>query len=216
MVVDGHCGAGVEGVWAVGDCVRGQMLAHKGFEEGMAVAEIIAGKAGHVNLDTIPWVIYTEPEIAWVGKTEAQCKAENIPYKTGSFPFAAFGRAAAQDEAARFVKIIAHAQPEPILCAHPAGANVAALALRAFNREIQRELGIPNSMTTVANASIRSAEEVFHHPGGALLCVTGGQAVVRAAVKSGTRGIAGGPGKPADGVGGARARGRSTSPQRQE
>ncbi len=79
---------------------------------------------------------------------------------------------------------------------HPAGAKVAAVALRAFNREIQRELGIPNSMTTVANASIRSAEEVFHHPGVALICVTGGPAVVRAAAKSGKRVIAAGPGNP--------------------
>ena len=68
--VDEHCHTGVDGVWAVGDCVRGPMLAHKGFEEGIAVAELIAGLPGHVNLDTIPWVIYTEPEIAWVGKTE--------------------------------------------------------------------------------------------------------------------------------------------------
>ena len=70
--VDEHCATGVEGVWAVGDCVRGPMLAHKGFEEGIAVAELIAGLPGHVNYDTIPWVIYTEPEIAWVGKTEEQ------------------------------------------------------------------------------------------------------------------------------------------------
>ena len=94
---------GVDGVWAVGDCVRGPMLAHKGFEEGIAVAELIAGLPGHVNLDTIPWVIYTEPEIAWVGKTEEQLKAEGIPYKAGSFPFAAVGRAVAMAEPAGFV-----------------------------------------------------------------------------------------------------------------
>ncbi|RZA22724.1 MAG: dihydrolipoyl dehydrogenase, partial [Lysobacteraceae bacterium] len=90
--VDEHCHTGVDGVWAVGDCVRGPMLAHKGFEEGIAVAELIAGLPGHVNLDTVPWVIYTEPEIAWVGKTEQQLKAEGTPYKTGSFPFAAIAR----------------------------------------------------------------------------------------------------------------------------
>nr|WP_280633581.1 dihydrolipoyl dehydrogenase [Lysobacter arenosi] len=84
--VDEHCHTGVNGVWAVGDCVRGPMLAHKGFEEGIAVAELIAGLPGHVNLDTVPWVIYTEPEIAWVGKTEQQLKAEGTPFKTGSFP----------------------------------------------------------------------------------------------------------------------------------
>jgi dihydrolipoamide dehydrogenase len=127
VAVDEHCWTGVEGVWAVGDCVRGPMLAHKGFEEGIAVAEIIAGKPGHVNMDTIPWVIYTEPEIAWVGRTEAQCKAENIPYRTGSFPFAAVGRAVAMNEPAGFVKIIAHAETDRILGCHLVGANVSEL-----------------------------------------------------------------------------------------
>ncbi|MDR2013242.1 MAG: dihydrolipoyl dehydrogenase [Rhodanobacter sp.] len=127
VVVDEHCWTGVDGVWAIGDCVRGPMLAHKGFEEGIAVAEIIAGKPGHVNMETIPWVVYTEPEIAWVGKTEAQCKAENIPYKTGSFPFAAIGRAVAMNEPAGFVKMIAHAQTDRILGVHLVGANVSEL-----------------------------------------------------------------------------------------
>ena len=127
VVVDEHCWTGVDGVWAVGDCVRGPMLAHKGFEEGIAVAEFIAGKAGHVDYDTIPWVIYTEPEIAWVGKTEQQCKAENIPYKTGSFPFAAIGRAVAMNEPAGFVKMIAHAETDRILGVHLIGAEVSEL-----------------------------------------------------------------------------------------
>ncbi|MCK9537819.1 dihydrolipoyl dehydrogenase [Dokdonella sp.] len=125
--VDEHCWTGVEGVWAVGDCVRGPMLAHKGSEEGVMVAELIAGKAGHVNLDTIPWVIYTEPEIAWVGKTEAQCKEADIPYKTGAFPFAAIGRAVAMNEPAGFVKMIAHAETDRILGVHLVGANVSEL-----------------------------------------------------------------------------------------
>ncbi|HET6545392.1 MAG TPA: dihydrolipoyl dehydrogenase [Rhodanobacteraceae bacterium] len=125
--VDEHCWTGVDGVWAVGDCVRGPMLAHKGSEEGVAVAEIIAGKPGHVNLDTVPWVIYTEPEIAWVGKTEAQCKAEGIPYKTGSFPFAAIGRAVAMNEPAGLVKMIAHAETDRILGVHLVGACVSEL-----------------------------------------------------------------------------------------
>ena len=80
IVVDDHCHTGVNGVWAVGDCVRGPMLAHKGFEEGIAVAELSSGLPGHVNFDTIPYVIYTEPELAWVGKTEEQLKAEGTPY----------------------------------------------------------------------------------------------------------------------------------------
>ncbi len=127
VVVDEHCHTGVDGVWAVGDCVRGPMLAHKGFEEGIAVAELIAGLPGHVNFDTIPWVIYTEPEIAWVGKTEEQLKAEGVPYKAGSFPFAAVGRAVAMAEPAGFVKVLAHAETDTILGMHLVGANVSEL-----------------------------------------------------------------------------------------
>ena len=129
--VDEHCWTGAEGVWAVGDCVRGPMLAHKGFEEGIAVAELIAGKAGHVDYDIIPWVIYTEPEIAWAGKTEAQVKAEGIPYKTGSFPFAAVGRAVAMNEPAGLVKVIAHAETDRLLGVHMVGANVSELIAEA-------------------------------------------------------------------------------------
>ena len=125
--VDEHCKTSVDGVWAVGDCVRGPMLAHKGFEEGIAVAELIAGLPGHVNLDTIPWVIYTEPEIAWVGKTEKQLKDEGTPFKTGSFPFAAVGRAVAMGEPAGFVKVIAHEETDRILGMHLVGVNVSEL-----------------------------------------------------------------------------------------
>lgn len=127
IVVDEHCHTGVDGVWAIGDCVRGPMLAHKGFEEGIAVAELIAGLPGHVNFDTIPWVIYTEPEIAWVGKTEEQLKAEGVPYKAGSFPFAAVGRAVAMAEPAGFVKVLAHAETDRVLGMHLVGANVSEL-----------------------------------------------------------------------------------------
>ncbi len=94
-------------VWAVGDVVRGPMLAHKAEEEGVAVAERIAGKHGHVNFDTIPSVIYTSPEIAWVGKTEQQLKQEGRDIKVGSFPFLANGRARALGDTTGFVKIIA-------------------------------------------------------------------------------------------------------------
>jgi dihydrolipoamide dehydrogenase len=131
IAVDEHCWTGVEGVWAVGDCVRGAMLAHKGFEEGMAVAELIAGKAGHVNYDTIPWVIYTEPEIAWAGKTEEELKAAGIPYKTGTFPFAAVGRAVAMNETAGQVKVIAHAETDRILGVHMVGPAVSELIAEA-------------------------------------------------------------------------------------
>lgn len=125
--VDEHCHTGVDGVWAVGDCVRGPMLAHKGFEEGIAVAELIAGLPGHVNFDTIPWVIYTEPEIAWVGRTEQQLKDEGVPYKAGSFPFAAIGRAVAMGEPAGFVKVIAHAETDRVLGMHLVGVGVSEL-----------------------------------------------------------------------------------------
>jgi dihydrolipoamide dehydrogenase len=127
VIVDAHCKTDAENVWAIGDCVRGPMLAHKASEEGIAVAELIAGLPGHVNLDTVPWVIYTEPEIAWVGKTEAQVKEEGIPYKTGSFPFAAIGRAVAMNEPAGLVKVIAHAETDRILGLHLCGANVSEL-----------------------------------------------------------------------------------------
>ncbi len=122
--VDGHCATGAEGIWAIGDCVRGPMLAHKASEEGIAVAELIAGLPGHVNLDTVPWVIYTEPEIAWVGKTEKECKDAGIPVKVGTFPFAAIGRAVAMNETAGLVKVIAHAETDRILGLHMCGANV--------------------------------------------------------------------------------------------
>ena len=127
IMVDEHCWTGVDGVWAIGDCVRGPMLAHKGSEEGVMVAELIAGKAGHVDYDVIPWVIYTEPEIAWAGKTEAQCKAENIPYKVGTFPFSAIGRAVAMNEPAGMVKVIAHADTDRILGVHMVGPAVSEL-----------------------------------------------------------------------------------------
>ena len=125
--VDEHCHTGVDGVWAVGDCVRGPMLAHKGFEEGIAVAELIAGLPGHVNYDTIPWVIYTEPEIAWVGRTEEQLKADGVEYKAGSFPFAAVGRAVAMAEPIGFVKVLADAETDRILGMHLVGPNVSEL-----------------------------------------------------------------------------------------
>src|SRR5574337_776155 len=125
--VDGHCWTGVEGVWAVGDCVRGPMLAHKGSEEGIAVAELIAGKAGHVNYDTIPWVIYTEPEIAWAGKTEEELKKDGVPYKAGTFPFSAIGRAVAMNETAGQVKVLAHAETDRILGVHMVGPVVSEL-----------------------------------------------------------------------------------------
>lgn len=114
------------------------MLAHKGFEEGIAVAELIAGLPGHVNFDTIPWVIYTEPEIAWVGKTEQQLKAEGVAYKAGSFPFAAIGRAVAMGEPAGFVKVIADAETDRVLGMHRVGVGVSELVHEGADDGVQR------------------------------------------------------------------------------
>jgi dihydrolipoamide dehydrogenase len=125
--VDEYCQTKVAGVYAIGDCVRGPMLAHKGSEEGVAVAETIAGVPAHIHFDTIPWVIYTEPEVAWVGKTEKELQAAGVPYKAGSFPFAAIGRAHAIGETAGMVKILAHAETDRLLGVHMVGACVSEL-----------------------------------------------------------------------------------------
>jgi dihydrolipoamide dehydrogenase len=125
--VDGHCKTNLPGVWAVGDVVRGPMLAHKAMEEGVAVAEIMAGQAGHINFDLIPWVIYTDPEIAWVGKTEQQLKAEGVAYKTGKIPFMANGRALGAGNAQGFVKMLADAKSDRILGVHIIGPNASEL-----------------------------------------------------------------------------------------
>ncbi len=119
--VDEHCRTGAENVWAVGDCVRGPMLAHKGKEEGVAVADRIAGRYAHVNYAVIPSVIYTAPEIAWVGRNEEQLKAGGISYKSGVFPFAASGRARAMQAAVGFAKILAASDTDSILGVHIIG-----------------------------------------------------------------------------------------------
>jgi len=131
IVVDGECRTSVPGIWAVGDVVRGPMLAHKAEEEGVAVAERIAGQHGHVNFNTIPYVIYTSPEIAWVGKTEQQLKAEGVAYKAGQFPFLANGRARALGDTTGFVKIIADAQSDEILGVHIIGPQASELIAEA-------------------------------------------------------------------------------------
>ena len=119
--VDEHCATGVSGVYAVGDCVRGPMLAHKGAEEGVMVAERLAGFKPAVNYDTVPNVIYTHPEIAWVGKTEEELADEGVAVKTGSFPFAASGRALAANDAAGLVKVVADAESDRLLGIHVLG-----------------------------------------------------------------------------------------------
>ncbi|TCT03383.1 dihydrolipoyl dehydrogenase [Paralcaligenes ureilyticus] len=131
VVVDEDCKTNLPNVWAVGDVVRGPMLAHKAEEEGVAVAERIAGQHGHVNFGTIPWVIYTSPEIAWVGKTEQQLKTESREYKAGSFPFLANGRARALGDTTGFVKVLADAKTDEVLGVHIIGPMASELIAEA-------------------------------------------------------------------------------------
>ncbi|MBK6636878.1 MAG: dihydrolipoyl dehydrogenase [Rhodocyclaceae bacterium] len=131
IVVGEHCQTNLPNVWAVGDVVPGPMLAHKSMEEGVMVAECIAGQKGHVNLDTVPWVIYTHPEIAWVGKTEQQLKKEGIEYRAGQIPFAANGRALGQGDTTGFVKMLACARTDRILGVHVIGNNASELIAEA-------------------------------------------------------------------------------------
>jgi dihydrolipoamide dehydrogenase len=119
--VDGACRTNLPNVYAIGDAVRGPMLAHKSSEEGVAVAETIAGQSPHLDLDTVPWVIYTAPEIAWVGKTEQELKASGVAYRAGQFPFIASGRARALGETAGFCKMLADAATDRILGVHIIG-----------------------------------------------------------------------------------------------
>jgi dihydrolipoamide dehydrogenase len=146
VVVDDLCRTNVPNVWAIGDVVRGPMLAHKAEEEGVAVAERIAGQHGHVNFNTIPWVIYTNPEIAWVGQTEQQLKAAGVKYRAGTFPFMANGRARALGDTTGMVKFLADAATDEILGVHIVGPMaseliseaVVAMEFRASSEDIAR------------------------------------------------------------------------------
>jgi dihydrolipoamide dehydrogenase len=146
VAVDDDCKTSLPNVWAVGDVVRGPMLAHKAEEEGVAVAERIAGQHGHVNFNTVPWVIYTSPEIAWVGQTEQQLRAANVAYKAGTFPFMANGRARALGDTSGMVKVLADATTDEILGVHIVGPMaseliseaVVAMEFRASSEDIAR------------------------------------------------------------------------------
>jgi dihydrolipoamide dehydrogenase len=146
IAVDAECRTNLSGVWAVGDVVRGPMLAHKAEEEGVAVAERIAGQHGHVDFNLVPWVIYTHPEIAWVGQTEQQLKAAGRAYKAGSFPFMANGRARALGDTGGMVKFLADAATDEILGVHIVGPMaseliseaVVAMSFRASSEDIAR------------------------------------------------------------------------------
>jgi dihydrolipoamide dehydrogenase len=131
VIVDDHCRANLPNVWAIGDVVRGPMLAHKAEEEGVAVAERIAGRHAHVDFNTVPWVIYTSPEIAWVGQTEQQLKAEGVAYKAGTSSFMANGRARALGDTSGMVKMIADARTDRILGVHIIGPMASELVAEA-------------------------------------------------------------------------------------
>ncbi|MFO1364441.1 MAG: dihydrolipoyl dehydrogenase [Burkholderiales bacterium] len=144
--VDEHCRSSLPGVYAIGDVVRGPMLAHKGEEEGVMVAELIAGQKAHVDLETIPWVIYTAPEIAWVGKTEQELRSAGTPYRAGQFPFSINGRALGHGDTSGFVKMLAHQRTDEILGVHVINTHaseliaeaVVAMEFRAASEDIAR------------------------------------------------------------------------------
>lgn len=131
ILVDEHCRTRAEGIFAIGDAVKGPMLAHKASEEGIAVAELIAGQSAHVDHGAVPWVIYTHPEIAWVGKTEAELKADGVPHRVGTFPYRALGRSHGAGETTGLVKVIGHGQTDRILGVHIFGANASELIAEA-------------------------------------------------------------------------------------
>jgi dihydrolipoamide dehydrogenase len=165
--VDPECRTGAEGIWAVGDVVRGPMLAHKGKEEGVTVADHIAGKYGEVNYKTVPSVIYTAPEIAWVGQTEEQVKAGGRPYKVGVFPFLASGRARAMEQAQGFAKLIAAQDDDEILGVHVVGPMageliaeaVLAMEYSASSEDLQRTIHAHPTLSEALHEAALAADK---------------------------------------------------------
>ena len=171
--VDDECRTNVKGVYAVGDCVRGPMLAHKGSEEGVMVADLIAGEIAEMNYDVIPSVIYTSPEIAWVGKTEAEVKKSGRPYKTGSFPFAASGRAKAMEQTAGMVKIVSASDDDELLGVHIIGPMageligelVLAMEFSASTEDIQRTIHAhPSLAEAIHEAALAVDNRALNYP----------------------------------------------------
>jgi dihydrolipoamide dehydrogenase len=165
--VDDHCKTGVENVWAVGDCVRGAMLAHKAKDEGVMVGDMVAGRYGHMNYNTIPSVIYTHPEIAWVGLTEEQVKASGRAYKVGQFPFAASGRARAMESTAGFVKLIAAQDDDEVLGVHIIGPlageliaeAVLAMEYSASSEDLQRTIHAHPTLSEALHEAALAADK---------------------------------------------------------
>jgi dihydrolipoamide dehydrogenase len=165
--VDDHCRTALPNVYAIGDVVRGPMLAHKGEDEGVMVAELIAGQKPHLDYNAIPWVIYTSPEIAWVGRTEQQLKAEGRAYRAGQFPFMANGRALGMNAADGFVKVLADAATDEVLGVHIVGGGAsdliaeAALALefKASSEDIARVCHPHPSMSEVVREAALAVDK---------------------------------------------------------
>ncbi|HEY7377528.1 MAG TPA: dihydrolipoyl dehydrogenase [Steroidobacteraceae bacterium] len=165
--VDHECRTSAAGVWAVGDVVRGPMLAHKGKEEGVMVADLIAGKFSEVNYKTIPSVIYTAPEIAWVGQTEEQVKQSGRTYKTGTFPFMASGRARAMEQTAGFAKIVSASDDDEILGVHIIGPMageliaeaVLAMEYSASTEDLQRTIHAHPTLSEAVHEAALAADK---------------------------------------------------------
>jgi dihydrolipoamide dehydrogenase len=169
--VDAHFATSVPGIWAIGDVIKGPMLAHKGEDEGVAVAEILAGQAGHVNYDAIPAVVYTMPEIASVGKTEEELKTAGVAYNVGKFPFTANGRAKANQQTDGFVKILAEARTDRVLGVHIIGSDagnmiaeaVIAMEFGASSEDIARSCHAhPTLPEAVKEAALAVAKRTIH------------------------------------------------------
>lgn len=171
VVVDEHCRTNLPGVWAVGDVVRGPMLAHKGTEEGVMVADLIADRFAEVNYDVIPSVIYTAPEIAWVGKTEAQLSAEGVAYKVGSFSFAANGRAKGMEQTEGFVKLISAVEDDELLGVHIIGPvageliaeAVLAMEFSASSEDLQRTVHAHPTLSEALHEAALAADKRAIH-----------------------------------------------------
>ena len=169
--VDEHCRTNLPGVYAVGDVVRGPMLAHKASEEGVMAAELIAGQAGHCDLNLVPGIMYTAPEIAWVGKTEQQLKTSGVDYKAGQFPFMANGRARALGDATGFVKILADAKTDRILGVHIIGPMaselvqqaVLALSFSASSEDLARIIHAHPSLSEVVHEAALAVDKRAIH-----------------------------------------------------
>jgi dihydrolipoamide dehydrogenase len=173
IVVDDECRTNAKGIYAIGDCVRGPMLAHKGSEEGVMAADLIAGEIAELNYDVIPSVIYTAPEIAWVGKTEEEVQASGREYKVGSFPFSANGRAKALEQTAGMVKIVSAADDDEILGVHIVGPMageliseaVLAMEFSSSTEDIQRTIHAhPSLAEAIHEASLAVDKRALNFP----------------------------------------------------